>query len=265
MYKAYDDPYGSDLQTQFDSAMTEIMSLSSPIPTNWTRDMSNDREAVRRYWDTYKWIRSNISRDNQRPAYIMQDVSYDIEGEHAEDVLGNIEGHCVQLVQSPAGYHLMITRLLTNDGSAFVSDNPDYDGTIWRNPKTQEVAPWVWVNCAITQPREEFEYRKLLTKLTASYYALKAQAQKEAVLFDVPMSREEASLEELGLGFLISDKHELEPTEEGYVQPKETIRNTRNNVPESMSEEHNIDHPVNEEWREKWTTSDDEILDSLDF
>ena len=81
--------------------------------------------------------------------------------------------------------------------------------------------------------------------------ALREEQRNEHTLWEVDLTQEEESLKKQGIEFLIADS--------------KSARNKRNPVSESMSEERNIDHPVNEEWREQWTTSDDGVLDSLDF
>jgi hypothetical protein len=80
----------------------------------------------------------------------------------------------------------------------------------------------------------------LLQRLNTHSKALRSEARHEESLWDRDLTKEEASLKEQGLGFLVGES--------------KSPRNTRNAVPESMSEEVQTDYEVNDDFRAKWVT-----------
>jgi len=253
IHQTFDSPYGTSHREALDKAVQHLMQISHPVRTNWSQNCGGPEE-VAEYYNWQKWCKASITRDDQKIAFLGTDLNISIENNMTEPVYGNLEGHAIQLVQSPRGYHLMTNRVLANDGEWNKNGSGNrWDGLIWTNQKTGEPSQNIWVPCSISVGKEcsEMDLRQLLTKLRNHSMALREEQRNEHTLWDVDLTQEEESLKKQGLGFLIADS--------------ESARNKRNPVPESMSEERNIDHPVNEEWREQWTTSDDEVIDSLDF
>lgn len=242
IYESFDSPYGTDHKTALDKAVTYLMQISVPIKTNWAL-CCGDRKEVSQYWDWYNWSKACITKDTQDMAILSESMGVSIESNLAEPVHGNLESHAIQLVQSPEGYHLLISRIFANDGEATANGTGNqYDGAIWTSPKTGEISQNIWYGCAITRGSHDDEdvLRQLLQRLVNHSKALRSEARHEESLWDRDLTKEEESLKEQGLGFLVGES--------------KSPRNKRNAVPESMSEEVQTDYEVNDDFRAKWIT-----------